>query len=189
MKIKIQPMAAAALTLALSLFANVGNAASVWEGEFHSPYELSDNNMVDWVFTSKCNAKDECTITSAFMKDGKIVKQSSWNALGPKTAFKFDPVMTRELRLSAQMVSEMAEPPTGPPHYNAAIYPQIGSPDRVLECRGGATLPAWICRLDRPLIDTGDRRLSEWVLLLPDMSSGSGCPGGGSVCPATLRKK
>jgi|GEM_PF-3882000 len=182
-------MAAAALTLALSLFASVANAASVWEGEFHSTYDTGDNHLVDWVFTSKCNAKDECTISSAFMKDGKIVKETDWEVLASPSPFKYDPMMTRQLRLSAHMVSEETEPHTGPSYYNAAIYPQIGSPDRVLECRGGANLPAWICLLERPLIDTGDRQRSEWVLLLPDMSSGSGCPGFGSVCPATLRKK
>ena len=187
MNLNCQPMAAAALTLAL--FASVANAASVWEGEFHSTYDLSDNYPVDWVFTTKCNAKDECTITSAFMKDGKPVKRSSENDLGPRTAFKVDSTMTRELRMSVHMVTQEAEPPTGPSYYNAAIYPQIGAPERVLECRSGALVPAWICRLDRPLIDTGDRHLSEWVLLLGDFSSGSGCPGFGSVCPALLRKK
>ncbi|HEU4776125.1 MAG TPA: hypothetical protein VFS95_04815 [Telluria sp.] len=174
---------------ALALLTNVGHAASVWQGQFHTPMPTEKDKTVEWVFTTACDDKDECTISSAFMRGREKVPPADGPEIIVQGAFKPNPMMTKALRFSVRDAAAMAKPPMGSAIYDAAIYPQIGSPDRVLECRSEYQLGISICLLDRPLIDTGGRQRSEWVLLLPDYSSGAGCPGAGSVCPATLWKK
>ena len=173
----------------LSLVASMANAASPWEGEFRSPFGKEDGQTVYWVFKTRCNVDDECKIASSFMKDGKILPATAYQPRTVPSALTPDAIMTKMLRISVEQVASAQARVSGPSHYNAAIYPQIGSPDRVLECRSSAEEMAVICRLDRPLVDAGNGQLSAWVLLVGDMSSGAGCPGAGSVCPAVLLKK
>jgi len=179
----------AAMIGAVFLYASAANASTPWEGEFHSPLKVHGGKTVYWVFKTTCKADDDCKISSGRMSDGKYLPPTKYEPRTKPSVLKADPQMAKMLRLSVKILTESSEPVSGPDFYNAAIYPQIESPDRVLECRTAKEEGVAICRLDQPLVDVGDGVRSEWVLLTADMSSASGCPGSGSVCPAVLLKK
>ncbi|SHH09021.1 hypothetical protein [Massilia sp. CF038] len=179
---------ALASAIALGICAN--SSAAAWEGEFHSPYEKKNGKTVFWVFKTSCNGEADCTISSRRMVDGKYLAPTEYEPDTPPTALVPDPQVTRSLRFSAADAKEWDKTDNGGrDYYNPAVYPQIGDPAHVLECRAAVAEMVALCRLDAARIDVGKGQMSEWVLLVADMSSGSGCPGHGSVCPQFLVKK
>ncbi len=165
----------------LALTATAASAVTVWEGEWSGPHEDSTDEI--WIFKTKCNFKDECMTSAGIMKDGKYVAALP---LTEPLSLKTDKSLTRSLRLSVQYYA-VDDPELGG-NYNRTIYPQIGTPERVVECRSISQLPVAICLLDTPLIDVGAGRRSEWVILVADRTTTGACRGFGSVCPGLLTK-
>lgn len=162
-------------------------SASAWEGQFHTPYKDNKGNPISWVFTIRCSAESECLMASASMKDGKTISKDVLPATPPAPLLP-EPQMVGQLRIATRLAIDSPEPLTGPDYYRAEIYPQIGSPDRVVECRAGTNLPVVICRLDKELLDAGGGRRSAWIVLIADLASGTGCPAM-SWCPGVLTKR
>lgn len=163
-------------------------AANPWDGHFRALAEKNDQQMTYWNVDVQCDRHDECQATSrletvfADPKFGTAKKEAPFT--GP---LLHNAELTAEYRRVIEWVLQAPSDAKRVEQYDASIYPQIGRPENLLECRGGqADSAAMICRLSGKLIG-GAQGKSEWLMLVPDMSTGSGCPG--SSCPAVLYKK
>jgi hypothetical protein len=155
-------------------------AANPWDGKFRALAEKNDQQMTYWNVEVECNRHDECQATSSLETVFASPKFGTAKKEGPFTgSLLYNANLTAEYR---RVIEEALKAPG-----DTSIYLQIGRPENLLECRGGQNdSAAMICLLSGKLIG-GAKGKSEWLMLVPDMSTGSGCPGGS--CPAVLYKK
>ena len=173
-----------ALGAMLLMGATGASSTSVWDGQFRTPSMTSMGEPGTWVFQLKCKASNECAVKAGYLENDKLVP---FDDLPSTDIFKPSPQMTKSLRLAVEFADASDDTTPDPTaYYQAHIYPQIGSPYRVLECRSGSFFT--ICLLDRALVQGSGGIRSEWILLAPDFSSGTGCLYA-PVCPAVLVKQ
>lgn len=179
-------------SLVFAFVTTVCQQSGSWTGHFKA-LSGSDNGIRhETIIDISCPDGVTCTArTSTYIngqeKEEEAVYSGNNVLLKNDGPFEIDKLTTERVKRSVKDMAPIADLPHAPAYYNSAIYREIGSPDHVRECRARAEDALVICRLHRPRVSDDVGRRTAWFLILPDYSSGAGCPGFG--CPAALTRE
>jgi hypothetical protein len=162
-----------------------------WNGRFKFVVGQDEHGRYERAIAIACETDSNCTAQQSLHINGKEVPESPiFDGSNPtpipsRLPFNLDEMISTRFRRNVLDFANATDFPHAAAYFEPGTYRQIGTPNHVVECRANILLI--ICKLDAALVRDDYGRLTAWIILFPDLSSGPGCPGVG--CPHALTKE